>query len=220
MALRLGTDVPFSRKTRGRFCEDFRLLSKRADVGQAGQLDPAELERYRHYLELLARLQLQPRFRSKLGASDIVQQTLLKATKNLSQFRGGSEAEIVGWLRRILSTTLIDAIRELKGTKRNVAAERSLEASLAQSSARLGALLQANSSSPSEHLMRHEQLLQLSGALARLPEDQQRVLEMRYLQGSPVATIAEQMGRTERSVAGLIRRGLQALRGMLADERD
>ena len=80
---------------------------------QAGPLNPAELERYRHYLELLARLQLQPRFRSKLGASDIVQQTLLKATKNLSQFRGASEAEIVVWLRRILSTTLIDAIREL-----------------------------------------------------------------------------------------------------------
>ena len=90
---------------------------------QTGPLDPAELERYRHYLELLARLQLQPGLRSKLGASDIVQQALLKATKNLSQFRGASEAEIVGWQRRILSTTLIDAIRELRGTKRNVAVD-------------------------------------------------------------------------------------------------
>ena len=109
----------------------------------AGPLDHAELERYRHYLELLARLQLQPRFRSKLGASDIVQQTFLKATKNLSQFRGGSEAEIITWLRRILTTSLIDAIRELRGTKRNVVVERSLEASLAHSSARLEALSQA-----------------------------------------------------------------------------
>jgi RNA polymerase sigma-70 factor, ECF subfamily len=186
----------------------------------AGLLDPAELERYRHYLELLAKLQLQPRFRSKLGASDIVQQTLFKATKNLSQFRGASEAEIVAWLRRILSTTLIDAIRELKGTKRNVAVERSLEASLAQSSTRLEALLQANSTSPSEHLLRNEQLLQVSAALARLPGDQRLVLEMHYLQGCPVAVIAEDMGRTERSVAGLVRRGLQALRVMLADEKD
>jgi RNA polymerase sigma-70 factor, ECF subfamily len=186
----------------------------------AEPLYPAELERYRHYLELLARLQLQPRFRSKLGASDIVQQTLLKATKNLSQFRGGSEAEVVVWLRRILSNTLVDAIRELKGTKRNVALERSLEASLAQSSARLALLLQANSTSPSEHVLRHEQALQLSGALARLPDDQRLVLEMHYLQGCPVGAIAEQMGRTERSVAGLVRRGLQALRVMLTDEGD
>jgi hypothetical protein len=43
---------------------------------------------------------------------------------------------------------------------------------------------------------------------------------MHYLQGSPVAVIAEDMCRTERSVAGLVRRGLQALRVMLADERD
>jgi RNA polymerase sigma-70 factor (ECF subfamily) len=181
--------------------------------------DPAELERYRHYLELLARLQLQPRFRSKVGASDIVQQTLLKATKNLSQFRGASEAETVAWLRRILTTTLIDAIRQLKGAKRNVAVERSLEASLAQSSARLEALLRANSTSPSEHVMRQEQLLEVSAALARLPDDQREVLEMHYLQSCPVAVIAEEMGRTERSVAGLVRRGLQALRLMLSDER-
>lgn len=186
----------------------------------AGPLDPAELERYRHYLELLARLQLQSRFRSKLGASDIVQQTLLKATKNRSQFRGGSEAEVVAWLRRILSSTLVDAIRELKGAKRNVAMERSLEVSLAQSSARLEALLQADLTSPSDYVTRHEQLLQLSEALARLPEDQRLVLEMRYLQGSPVAAIAEQLGRSERSVAGLVRRGLQALRVMLADAKD
>ncbi len=187
---------------------------------QAGPLDPAELERYRHYLELLARLQLQPRFRSKLGASDIVQQTLLKATKNLSQFRGKSEAEIVVWLRRILSTTLIDATRELKGAKRNVAVERSLEASLAQSSARLLGLLEASSTSPSEQFLRQEQLLQVSAALARLPDDQRLVLAMHYLQGCSVSVIAEDMGRTERSVAGLVRRGLQALRVMLTDERD
>jgi RNA polymerase sigma-70 factor, ECF subfamily len=187
---------------------------------QPGQLDPAELERYRHYLEFLARLQLQPRFRSKLGASDIVQQTLYKATKNLGQFRGGSEAEVVVWLRRILSTTLIDAIRELEGGKRNLALERSLDASLAQSSARLQALVQANLTSPSEQVMWHEQLLQLSTALAELPEDQRLALEMRYLQDLPIATVAQQMGRTERSVAGLVRRGLQALRETLADMKD
>jgi RNA polymerase sigma-70 factor, ECF subfamily len=187
---------------------------------QPGQLHPAELERYRHYLEFLARLQLQPRFRSKLGASDIVQQTLYKATKKLGQFRGGSEAEVVVWLRRILSTTLIDAIRELEGGKRNLALERSLDASLAQSSACLQALVQANLTSPSEQVVWHEQLLQLSTALAELPEDQRLALEMCYLQDFPIAAVAEQMGRTERSVAGLVRRGLQALRETLADMRD
>lgn len=186
---------------------------------QAAAPDPAGLERYRHYLELLARLHLQPRFRSKLGASDIVQQTLLKAMENLGQYRGKSEAELAAWLRRILTNTLVDAFRGLEGAKRDVALERSLEAELARSSDRLEALLQSSDSSPSAHVLRHEQLLQMSAALARLPDDQRQALEMHYLQGCTVAAVAEEMARTERSVAGLVRRGLQRLRELMVGER-
>ena len=182
--------------------------------------DPAGLERYRHYLELLARLHLQPRFRSKLGASDIVQQALLRAVQNLGQYRGQTDAELTAWLRRILTNTLVDAVRGLEGAKRQVGLECSLEAALAQSSARLESLLQGNPASPSEEVARHHQLVELSAALARLPEDQRQALELHYLQGCTVAVVAEHMGRTERSVAGLIRRGLQKLRELLADEGD
>jgi RNA polymerase sigma-70 factor (ECF subfamily) len=187
---------------------------------EPGAPDPAVLERYRHYLELLARLHLQPRFRSKLGASDVVQQTLFKATRNWDQFRGHGEAELAGWLRCILTSTMVDAARELEGAKRDVALERSLEAFLGQSSARLEALLQASPDSPSEQVLRHEELLQLSAALAQLPEDQRLALERHYLQSCTVTEVAEHMGRTERSVAGLVRRGLQRLRELLGNEGD
>jgi RNA polymerase sigma-70 factor (ECF subfamily) len=185
---------------------------------QARAPDPAGLELYRNYLELLARLQLQPRFRSKLGASDIVQQTLLKAAQNLRQYRGESDAELAGWLRRILTNTLVDAVRELEGAKRGVALECSLEAALARSSARLEALIQSNVTSPSESALRDEQLLQLSAALAQLPDEQRQAVELHYLKGCSVAGVAEQMDRTQRSVAGLVRRGLQTLRALLTEK--
>jgi RNA polymerase sigma-70 factor (ECF subfamily) len=205
---------------RGPVHAPFRLYLERARMTQPGAPDPLDLERYRHYLELLARLHLRPRLRSKLGASDIVQQALLKATHNRGQYRGRSEAELAGWLRRILTNTLVDAVRELEGAKRDVARECSLEAALAQSEARLEALLQASPTSPSEQVLRQEQLLQLSAALAQLPEDQRSAVEMHYLQGCTVAEVAGHMGRTERSVAGLVRRALQRLRELLAEERD
>jgi hypothetical protein len=43
--------------------------------------------RYRSYLHLLARLQLDPRMQSKVDASDIVQQTLLQAVRAKDQCR-------------------------------------------------------------------------------------------------------------------------------------
>ncbi|MFO0865328.1 MAG: sigma factor [Gemmataceae bacterium] len=45
-------------------------------------------------------------------SSDLVQQTLLKATGSLDQFRGANEAELAGWLRRILANNLHDFLRK------------------------------------------------------------------------------------------------------------
>jgi len=58
------------------------------------------LEEYRDYLHPLARLQIDPRLRSKLDPSDIVQQTLLIAHERRDQFRGGTDADKAAWLRR------------------------------------------------------------------------------------------------------------------------
>jgi RNA polymerase sigma-70 factor (ECF subfamily) len=66
-------------------------------------------ERNRDYLHLLARLNLPRRLRGPLSASDVAHDTILKAHKKREQFRGQSEAEYRGWLRRILANTIADA---------------------------------------------------------------------------------------------------------------
>src|SRR6516162_183981 len=93
------------------------------------------LERFRSYLHLLARVQLDARFQAKLDASDVVQQTLLKAHEAFAQFRGHEPAELAAWLRQILARTLADLVRDLGRAKRDVALERSLEAAVENSSA-------------------------------------------------------------------------------------
>ena len=172
---------------------------------------------YREYLVMLARMQLDPRLREKLDPSDVVQQTLLDAHRNQDQFRGRTEAEKAAWLRRILARNLVDALRAFGRAKRDVSRERSLETALEQSSQRLGVWLAAEQSSPSQQAQRHEQAVRLADALAKLPEAQREALVLQNWHGWSLAEIGEHMDRSPAAVAGLIKRGLKRLRGLLEE---
>src|SRR5262245_29779967 len=96
------------------------------------------LEPFREWLRVNARLLLDGRLRGKVDASDVVQDTLLKALQAQPQFQGQTDAERAAWLRKILANTLADLVRRyLQGQKHNVGREQSLEAAVEQSSARL-----------------------------------------------------------------------------------
>jgi len=174
-----------------------------------------DLEPYRDYLRLLARMQMSRQLQGQLDSSDVVQLTLLRALEKIGQFRGQTEAELAGWLRRILANQLTNALRRLKRGGGAAGLERSLEAAVEDSSVRLEAWLAANQSSPSEHAMRQERLLRLSAALAQLPEDMRVALELKHLQGCSVEVISQNLGRTKQAVGGLLYRGLKRLRELL-----
>ncbi len=179
--------------------------------------DIEAIEHYRDYLLLLVRLQVGSRLRAKLDASDVVQQAMLQAHERRDQFRGQTEGEWLAWLRAILANSLATAARRFETQARNPGRERSLEAELERSASRLEDLLAADQTSPSERAVRGEELLRLAGALARLPEDQRRAVELHYLKGLPVSEVAEKIGRTRPAAVGLLFRGLKRLRELLRE---
>jgi RNA polymerase sigma-70 factor (ECF subfamily) len=189
-------------------------------VERATESNELPLEEYRDYLRLLARLQLSPRLQAKLDASDIVQQAILEAHQCRAQFRGQSETERLAWLRAILAHTLAAAGRRFSTEARNLCKERSLEAELEGSSSRLECLLVADQTSPSERAARCEELGRLAQAMARLPEDQRRVIELHHLKGLRVAEVAALMDRSRPAVVGLLFRGLNRLRELLGHDRE
>ena len=176
---------------------------------------PLSLDRYRSYLRLLVNVQFDRRYQAKLDDSDLVQQTLLQAHRAIDQFRGSSPEELAGWLRQILARNLAHVARDLHRDKRDIDRERSLEASLEESSIRLERWLVADQSTPSQRAERNEQLLRVADALESLPETQRQAVILHYWRGLSPKEIGEQLDRTPAAVAGLVHRGLAKLRDVL-----
>jgi RNA polymerase sigma-70 factor (ECF subfamily) len=174
--------------------------------------DPVRpLEHYCDYLRMLARVHLHQALLGKLDASDVAQETLVKAHAKRGQFRGGTNAEMMGWLRAILANTIAEAARRFGGPQRDV----DLEAALQQSSGQLEGWLADLHTGPEEQAQRNEGLLRLARALGQLLPAERSALELHYVHGQAVSEIGQVLGRTPYAVAGLLRRGLEKLRELL-----
>lgn len=174
------------------------------------------LELYGSYLELLARLQIGRRLQGKVDASDLVQETFLRAHQYFGQFEGSTEAELVAWLRQILASRLADLLRRYYGARRRaVQLERELTLELDQSSRVLDQGLLSPTSSPSQQAARREQAVILADALGRLPDDYREVIILHHLEERPFPEVARLMGRTIDSVKNLWIRALTRLRRTL-----
>ncbi len=121
----------------------------------------------------------------------------------------------LAWLRRVLANNLGDEIRKLTAAKRDLGRERSLEAALDASSARLEQWLLADQSSPSAAAAARGTGTAACPALAELPAAQREALVLQHWHGWSLAAIAEHMQRSPAAVAGLLKRGLAQLRATL-----
>ena len=116
------------------------------------------LNQYRGYLRALAQIELGHRLQGKVDPSDIVQQSLLEAHQDLAALKGKTEGELVAWLRTILTRNLLNTAREFAAQKRDICRERSLAQRVEDSSVRLEKFLASDQTSPSQRVIRGEQL--------------------------------------------------------------
>jgi len=173
----------------------------------------------RNYLKLLARLQIDRVIQAKVDPSDLVQEVCMHAHQGFAQFRGSTEAELLGWLRQILAAKGANLARRFRGTKRrNVHLEQRLLEAGERSSAMIARSLVAADSAPSQRAMRRERAVALADALSRLPDHYREVVILHSLEELPLAQVAEKMGRSAESVRKLWARALIQLRHLLENE--
>jgi RNA polymerase sigma-70 factor (ECF subfamily) len=193
--------------------EELLQRAKRCEHAAVSEL----LERYRVYLNLLARIHVDKTLQAKVDASDLVQETMIRAYPRFSTFSGSGERELVGWLRSVLAATAIDMARRYRGTqRRNVSLERRLADSLNRSSAAMEQLV-SPTSSPSQHVVGREAAVVLADRLAKLPDVSREAIVLHYLEGRSIAEVAEHLGRSPQATNSLLARALVKLRLLMKD---
>jgi RNA polymerase sigma-70 factor, ECF subfamily len=175
------------------------------------------LEEFCAYLETLACIQIDPRLRSRVSPSDIVQNTLMEALPDLERLRALDDADRKRLLRRMYVNNLLQEIERHLAGRRDARLERSLEGAAEESVCRLRDWLAVEDSSPRDRLMRQEEALRLLEALANLDPRQREAIILQKYHRWTLAQIAEHLNCTAGAVAGLHARGLKKLRQYLPD---
>jgi RNA polymerase sigma-70 factor (ECF subfamily) len=186
------------------------LLLTQARAGNAQALGQL-LELYRNYLRVVARAMIGQALRARLDASDLVQETFLKAHREFRQFLGTSEPELTAWLRQILVRTVANQARHHRRQGRDYHRDEPLEALLERSSSGVQRALETPLASPSSIVSRREQAVLLADALEKLPSDYREVFLMRNLEHIPFEEIAVRMGRSPGAARMLWTRAIKKL---------
>jgi RNA polymerase sigma-70 factor (ECF subfamily) len=146
--------------------------------------------------------------RDQAVAEDLVQEVFLAALGSLDKFRGDSQ--LYTWLRSI-------AFHKINDFYRRQAREPKPEKSPPDFNALK--LEQTGDNEPATlTVMESEEIRQsVHQALAGLPQDYQEVLVLKYLKEMPVLAISQVMGRSPKSIEGLLSRARKAMRANLGD---
>ncbi len=174
------------------------------------------IESCRAYLLAIAQGNLDQPLRAKIGSSDIVQETCIKAHAAFSQFRGQTYGELLAWMRQSLLNGLVDVRRRYRGTEfRNVAREVSPGD---QNAASPAGVLPDPQLTPSTSADLDEQVTNLRAALLQLPEEYRHVIMWRNWDQLSFAEIGVRLNRSEEAARKLWTRAVAKLAEFLPSE--
>ncbi len=147
--------------------------------------------------------------RKHFGVEDILQTVFSQAFRDIRKFEPRGDGAFFAWLRTIADHRLIDELRKLD---RGGAHQVSNTAFGSENSIReLFDVVCRDSDSPSKAAAGKEAIQAMRIAIAGLPEDQQQVIRLHFLEHKTIEEIAAKTGRTEAAIRGLVHRGKKNL---------
>lgn len=174
---------------------------------------------YRGYLKILADRGLASDLKSKVDASDLVQETFAEVYREYYRFEGLADEEFKALLIRMMMNNLKSFTRRFRGSlKREVTREVPIDGHGDDP----GSVLQVADPgvSPGEAVAAEEDLQRLRAQLERLPERDRLAVTMRSEEGSTYREIGERLGCSSVAARKLWLRTVDKLRRDLEASRN
>lgn len=178
------------------------------------------LDHHRQRLRRMVSVRMDNRLTARLDPSDVVQETLMEASRKLPDYLVRRPVSFYPWLRRIAWEKLVHLhVRHIDARKRSVNREARVTMILPDESVmHLADRLVAKGASPSAQAENKELRQQVRSALKQLPEKDREVLVLRYLEQSSTSEIAEILNITSGAVKTRHFRAVRRLHALLGEQ--
>ena len=164
-------------------------------------------------------VRMDPRLAPRVDASDVIQDTLAEACRELPDYLERRPCPFYPWLRQIAWKHLVDLHRRhVKAQRRTVRREARLDMALSDpSTALLADRLAASGTSIPGRLVRQELLARLRQALDELAPQDREIVVLRHLEQLSLKEAAVIVGITHVAARSRYRRAIQRLHVLLDD---
>jgi RNA polymerase sigma-70 factor (ECF subfamily) len=165
-------------------------------------------EKYRSRLAVLIHYKLGPGLRRDADVDDVLQETLLRAYRDIARFDYRAPGSFMSWLARIADHVMADMARAQNRQK------RAGEHVSFRSESNPAGPEPADFHTPSRIFTENESLGRLVDMLNRLPEDYRYIILAIKVEGLSTSEVAERDGVSNQAVSLLLHRAIRKLQAL------
>ena len=162
-------------------------------------------EKYRTRLAVIIHYNLGSALRRHADVDDILQETMLRAYRDIERFDYKAPGSFMSWLTRIADHVIVDAARAQQRQK------RAGEHVPFRSESNPGGPEPADYHTPSRIFTENESLGRFVATLERLPEDYRRVILLAKVEGLTTCEVAQCLERSNEATSLLLHRAIKRL---------
>lgn len=166
-------------------------------------------EKYRRRLAVLIHYRIGQEMRGDIEIDDVLQETMLKAFRDIHQFTYQSPGSFMRWVSRIADHVIADIARFQSRQKRHAA-----EVLRFRSQSNPGGPEPLDSKTPSRVLAGKERLLDLLEKLNSLPEEYRQSILLTKIEGLSTHEMARRLGKSNEAAALLLHRAIRRFRAL------